>query len=585
MKRQLLSKLWLRTTALASVLSCVAVLQANAQFNAPTSFEDTYPVAPAIGLTDHTSAYSFHMANVNPYGPVDILLAGWDHATAAQPAGVSWRLVTAPGAVVAQGVIPYTNVRDLEVGWLDVGGDPQIIVAYYDNGSAIPPVAAGHKVDVYSLSTGTPVWLYTNVLSTMPNYTRISIDCHIPPYAVAIAWEDTRGINTVCGLNTGPGIVFSNILNLTGTRGETGVDLAFNHTPTGLMLQCVYYNPTTGNITESEYDFWTAMGTAGTSITPVVNDVNYVGPCSPGTGGGGGGDDQPLPPAGAAVCPYMNIDAPGHYGVDNWAYTYTLNNNDISVRLLDLNTATLSTVIVNNGSVWGGLSTSGSVNIHPFPYYNWLGCTGTGIVVAWYTNAIDPGTGAAAGYLGLQMNENGTGLISAPDYLTVANNPTQASPTPVLSISKQDDMLPYMYTVFPEVDASGSFQMENKFPGLCFASFKGEQGAHQGIACNDEAKIAAFMNTQRSSQSNISVYPNPTKSSFSLAMSPATNQKDVNLSITDITGQVVGAYSGQAMKANAYLQEMSKQLVNGSYIINVTIDGKDKETLKAVKIQ
>lgn len=579
MKKQLLRKLMLRASGFALAATCLFSVSVSAQtFNPPTAFEDTWPTSPAIGLTEHTSAYSNTMVNVNPYGPCDLVLAGWDHSNPLQPEGVSWRLLQPgiPTTIYAQGIIPYSNVRDLEVGWLDVVGDPEILVAYYLNGT-------GHMLDVYSIATGTPAFLYTKVLSTMPNYTRISMDCHIPPYAMAVAWEDVGGINVVCGLNSGPGINFSNILTLTGTLGETGPDLAFVHTGTGLMLQTVYYNPSTGNITESMFDFWTAMGTLGFTITPTVNDVNLVGVChqvNP-------PDDPKNPQAPPMIqqCPYMNIDGPGHYGVDNWAYTYTIDPNNILVRVMDLNTSPFaSTVNVTNGSL-GNIPINANINMNPFPYYNHLNCANTGIVVAWYTNTINRKTRRLAGYVGLNMSENGTVLYSTPDYLTIANNPTWASPTPVLSISKQDDMLSYMYTVFPEIDPLGNFRLENKYPPLCVNSWKPSGDTHnETFTCNDADKIANYNKSHHLSASGISVYPNPTSSTFALNMYAAYQQSDMTIVVTDILGVTVGKYSGKGMNANLYLADLSKGLVSGTYLLNVNVPGQAKETLKVTKL-
>ncbi len=583
MKKQFLRKLLLRTGAIALLFTSLFSLPASAQFNPPTAVENTYPTAPAIGLTGHTSAYSTDMANIPPYGNVTLSLAGWDDPNPAQPAGVSWQLLMVgnPAVIFAQGVIPYANVRDLEVGWLDVGGDPQVLVAYYQNG-------VGHMLDVYSMMTGTPVFLYTKVLSAMPNYTRISIDCHIPPYAVGIAWQDVGGINVCVGLNSSPTITYSNILTLTGTAGETGPDLAFVHTGTGLMLQTVYYNPVTGNITESMFDFWTALGTPGFTLAPTVNDVNLVGVCQQNNPP----DNPNAPPAGPAgpkpppvirVCPYMNIDGPGHYSYDDWAYTYTTDNNNIKVRHMDQATSPFaSTVIVNNGGPWFGLPINPALNINPFPFYNRISCGAVGIVVAWYTNYIDPMTGLQAGYVGLNMSENGTALLSAPWYLTVANNPTFASPTPVLSISKQDDGCQDMFTVFPELDNTGTFRMENKYPPQCVNSFKGE--AQHQIECNDNDRIATFIKTHKASNGLVRVYPNPYSSNFKLDMPLAYQQDNMTVVVTDILGVTVGKFNGIGAKANAYLNELSKGLASGTYLLNINIPGKEKETLKITKL-
>jgi hypothetical protein len=561
--KKLVIKHWLRVSVFATLFSFSAATGSAQFFNPPTACENTYVTSPNIGLTDHTSAYSTNVANISGYGNVNLVLAGWDHVNPTQPAGFSWQYLppSNPCAILAQGIVPYFNCRDIEVAWVDAAGDPEIVVAYYQNG-------VGHMVDVYSLSTGVPVLMYTNTLSAMPNYTRISIDSHIPPYAVGIIWEDVGGLKTICGNTTGFGVItWSNILSIIGTAGETVPDLVFNHA-SGLWLQSVSYNPGTGNFTEFQYDFWAVMGTTGTTIAPMVNDVNFVGPCNAGPGSG-------------RRCPYPNIDAPGH-GPESWAYTYTTNSADISVRLFDQPTATFATVIVNNGT-FGIAPINGSLNRYPFCYYNFSGCGSGSIVTAWHTTAVDIGTGTTAGYAGMQMTTDGSALLSATDYLGVAMNPTWASQTPVLSISKQDDGLQYMYTIFPEIDPMGSFQLEHKYPPLCFASFKGEGQEHSPIACNDEEQRAAFISSKKGTNS-ISVYPNPSDVSFSLSVPAIYQQEEMTLVVTNILGVVAGSYNGPAANANAYLTNFSAGLESGTYLINVDIKGKTKEILKVTKV-
>jgi hypothetical protein len=562
------------TIICTTLVSCFLSVSAFAQtFNPPGSFEDTHPnVGGGIGLTGHTSAYS--LGNVfTAYGPCSIVMSGWDDPSALQPAGVSWRIMPTgnPTFIFNQGVIPYTNVRDVEVGCVVVSGAPHLLVAYYLNG-------AGHRLDVYDMSSGAPVYQYTNNLSTLGYYTRISMDCH-RQYGIAIAWEDVAGINFVAGLNTPP-ITFSPILTLSGTAGETTVDVAFTHGGP-LMIQFVYYNPNTGFINESSFDYWTAMGLGFPQyVTPTLNDQNFVGTCKP-CDPKGVPDDMPR----LSNCPYMNIDAPNHYGLDNWAYTYTTDNNNIAVRLLDLNTsAVANTVIVNDGSSLPALPINGNQNVHPFCQYDVL--CGLAINVAWYTNTIDPGPGAVAGYVGLRMNETGTALLSPPDYLSVANNPTWGSMTPVISHSKSDDICSYfMYTVFPEFDPTApGFRMENKYPGYCSNSYKGAPDGHnEGIACNDEQRIADFKKAHGFTE--VSAYPNPFNSTFKIALPNDCASEKSTIILTDALGNTVATFNGLAIEANSYFETKTRNLAAGSYFVNITVEGKVKETLKLTKVQ
>ncbi|MBL7718657.1 MAG: T9SS type A sorting domain-containing protein [Flavipsychrobacter sp.] len=564
----------------AKLLLCAAIVSASTcffpsalqaqTFNPPSAFESTYPgVGPDIALTSHTSAYSWPHCNT-VLGGYEIYLAGWDDVNGLMPSRVSWQLTFPgmPSMVFAQGILPYTGVRDLEVGFLNVGGDPQILVAYHETG-------VGHKLDVYSIASGSPTLLYTNTLSAIPNYTRISMDCHLE-YAVAIAWETPAGIRTIMGNNTPGSITFSPILSLNATTGETTVDCAFTHGG-GLNVQYVYYNPNTGNITESQFDYWVAMALPSPSvITPTINDLNLVGTCQPcGTAGTTG---IPI----VQVCPYPNIDGLGH-GPDNWAYTYTTDNQNISVRLHDIPTSTLTTVIVNDGSAWGTPAINTVPNRHPFCVYNMCGS----IIVAWHTNAIDwAGTGAVAGYVGLSMSLDGTVLMSSPDYLTVANNPTWASQTPVLSMSKQDDVNQFTYTIFPEWDpGAAGYRMENKFPPICTNSFKGNpnEKTETHVQCNDRDRLAEFHYLH--GKASVQAYPNPFTNTFKVALPTSMMGEKGDYTVVDALGATVMQFNGTAAEANIYLNSRTKSLAAGTYFINVNVAGRLKESVKVVKAE
>lgn len=538
---------------------------ASAQtFIAPIAFEDSWPVAgsPDINLTSHTSAYSFGGVNIPFWGPVDLALAGWD-----DPAGVvcgaSWRYLQtgSPNVILAQGVIPYTNVKDIEVGYLDVAGSQQMLVAYYE-------IGVGHKIDVYDLGAGGPTWLYTNVLSTSPNYGRISMDCHLT-YAVALTWEEAGVIYTMVGLNSGPSIAFSGVLTIGGTQKDFWPDCAFSHTGMAgtLNVHYVYYSPSTGRFTESSYDFWTMIYMLGGTVPVAVNDMNFVGFYS-----------DPL---------IANIDCPGHYDVENWAYAYTTNNMDISVRLIDYHTTGIPTTrIVNDMSVLACRPINRYWNVAPFPAYDPNHSPGSEtIFVGWYTAAPNPMAGMTpAGYVALRMNESGTLAVSPLDYLTVANNPTWATQTPILSFSKQDDAFQFLYTVFPEYDpGTPGYRLENKYHNWPTPQFKGET-EHHAFECTDEAKIEEFKKKQVAA-TTIKAYPNPFSNVLGIAY-PASMQQDVTaVSVSDLTGKVMGTYNGSVSKVNAYLTDLSKQLSPATYILNVNVEGKVKETIKVTKLQ
>lgn len=556
-----------RALSALSILFCLlfgSSVRLSAQtFIPPIAFEDSWPMAgsPDINITTHTSAYSFALVNITGMGmPCDLVLAGWDDPSGTV-GGVSWRYLQPgnPTMIINQGVVPYANARDLEVGYLNVGGNTQMLVAYYS-------IGVGHMVDVYDLTNTGPTFLYTNTLSTSPNYGRISMDCHLE-YAVAITWEEAGVIYTMVGLNTPSLITFSGVLQIGGSKKDYEPDCAFSHTSMAgtLNVHYSYYSPSTGVITEASYDFWTMIYMGGGIVPVAINDLNLVGFYS-----------DPLT---------TNIDCPGHYDVENWAYTYTTNSQDISVRLIDYHTtATPVTRVINDMSVLGCQAINGNYNAHPFPAYDPNHSPGaTSIYVGWYTTTTNPATMAAAGYIGLRMNESGTVALSPIDYLTIANNPTWASQTHVLSFSKQDDMFPFLYTVFPEWDPTfPGYRLENKYHNWPTPQFKGEE--RHGFECNDEARIAEFKKNIVTS-SAIKAYPNPFTNVLGLSFPASMQQSATSVVVSDMTGKVIDTYNGQVSKVNAHLTDLSKSLSPGAYIMNVSVDGQTKQTIKVTKVQ
>lgn len=540
-----------------SLLGIIGQLSAQT-FVMPTAFEDSWPMAgsPDISLTTHTSAYSYANVNIPGLGTCDVVFAGWDEPSGTV-AGVSWRYMASgtPGAIFNQGVIPYSNVRDLEVGYLDIGTSRQLLVAYYE-------IGVGHKLDVYDLNFAGATLAYTNVLSTSPTYGRISIDCHLT-YATAITWEEGSFIKTMVGLNTSP-ISFSGVLTLNGSAKYRAPDCAFSHTGP-LDVQYSYYSPSTGMVIESSYDFWTMIFMGGGTVPVTVNDMNFIGFFS-----------DPV---------ITNIDCPGHYNVPNWAYTYTTNNMDISVRLVDFNTSGIpTTVVVNDMSALPCAPINNVWNAYPFVAYDVNHAPGLlSMYVGWYTQAIDPATSLPAGYVSLRMNESGTLAISPLDYLTVANNPTWASQTHVLSFSKQDDMFPYLYTVFPEYDPGfPGYQLQNKYHDWTTPQFKGEE-IHM-VECNDEARIAEFKNKMVTG-TTIKAYPNPFTNVLGLSFPASMQQSSTTIVVSDVMGKAIDTYTGQVSKVNAHLTDLSKTLSPGAYIMNVSVEGQTKQTIKLTKVQ
>lgn len=547
----------LRTMGKAVLMSCSMLLAAATASNAqtyvpPVSYEDTYPAAgsPDINLTTHTSCYS--ISGFNFYGnSEDLLLSAWDDPST--NSGVAWRRTMPgnPSIIFAQGTIPYSNVRDLEVGLLASGAGWEIYVAYYLNGT-------GHFLDVYDWNPGGPTLLYTVMLSTSPNYGRISMDSH-KLYGLTMVWENPSvgAIETMVGLSGGT-TTYSGVITIGGMNGHLVPDCAFTHAGP-LNVHYVSWDPASSQFIEYSLDYFATLPLpTGTTVGPTVNDKNP--------------EKYALP----------NLDAPDHYGVENWAYTYTTNAADISVRLVDFNSGTPpTTVIVNNGSLGNKPTNVGcSYNNYPFlAYTNGWACGGpnANINVGWYTNNIDPNTSMPAGYVGLEMKENGTGLVSPMDYWTLANVPWMASNTPVMSFSKQNDMSAYQYTIFPE----SGYQMQHKFHNWCptGTGFKGV--ATHDIDCNSEKQIAAFRAKQGYT---LTTYPNPFSKEFSLKIPAGVAKENGEVIVTDMTGKIVASYKGIMSNANNYLHSISSNMATGNYLMKVSVESLQiNQTLKMSK--
>jgi hypothetical protein len=299
----------------------------------------------------------------------------------------------------------------------------------------------------------------------------------------------------------------------------------------------------------------------GGTVPVAVNDMNALTP-------------------GAVPSP-VNIDCPDHFDVENWAYTYTDNNADISVRLVDWHTFMPPTTrIVNNGSL-GNFPINGSVNYNSFLSYDDQGAMSGRVNLGWYTNNIDPVTGNIAGYIALSMNETGTGLLTPIDYQTIANIPTWASSTPKLSFTKMHHQSNFQYTIFPEIDPVNGFRMQHKYHTWGAPQFKG--GSPESLyTCDDEDKIKAFEN-RHAIVPHLSAYPNPFSDKLAIKIPGALLEENATVSVTNIVGKKYGTFSGKMLEVNDYLTKLSKQLIPGSYLVNVNIEGKTNETLKVVK--
>jgi hypothetical protein len=523
---------------------------ASAQILNPSSSpEFIYPSSPVLKAPETISNYSFRNVNTG-FGSADLYLSGWSGATN----GFTWILTVpgAPTAVFAQGTFPYSNVRDVEVGFVRDGGTEVIYVAYYLNG-------VGHFMDTYKItgSTATPVaYSSTMALSSSSQYGRIRVESH-KSYGTAVVWYNPGvGVQTIAGSSN----TFGNIVTLAGTIDDEDPDLAFSHASGPLNLHYAYHNKTTYEITESVLDWSFLLTVPPGFVSPVIEDINYVG------------TNAPL---------RLVIDCPDHYDVENWAYTYCANGWQISVRYIDYHTtATPTTAVVNDSSL--GNVPLYTKNFSPCLAYN-DGSYGEQIQIGWYAT-----NGPLSGYVGLHFNESFTTLLSAPDYNILPNAGSSTFyPYPLrpgVAYSKASDIggiaPDFLYACFYDFDGpSGTFNLHHAFHPWGIPTFKGyvppvyhpECGSHSHD--NVLSKVA----------DQVSVYPNPFTDKVSTVFT-TKEAGNVKLQLFDVTGRLVDQTSTETEAGQHTLTTSSlKEIPAGIYQLQVSMNGERLAQQKIMK--
>lgn len=540
MKKQTLTQKTLLLLFLAFLITS-AGLKAQPTLIPPTAFEYIYPMGPPSG--DLPTCYSF--------GNISMSGSTYDTYLSAINGELIWQL-TAPGipsALVNQGTIPYPGCMDINVGFnYGPGGTPLAIVAYYKTG-------VGHFYDVYKWGVGGLGLISTTNISSVPNYRRISMDSH-KTYGIVITWEEPNGIYALTGLNG----VFTAPVYLNGTGHYERPDVAFSHSNVGLNLHFVYDTPNGWpgyDIVESEIDFWVLNAAIG-SITPSVMDINSV------------------------LCFWSqmtaSIDAPDHYNVDNWAYTYAIDGADIYVRAMDFNTS-LSPVTTNvvNGSL--GNQPMWSKELRPRIAYN---ANNNTFHVAWYSSFNVMPYGQC--YFTEQITEDASTLVSSPDYELVAANsffPVGASLNSI-AFSKQNDASPFLYTVFLDKDGvhHAFHEWINTADFKMIANPVTEEIRHN---CTADTRVTGIKSNSANT-SELSIGPNPTSGAARLFVPASLKAETISLTIIDTRGQLVAQYSGDAVSTSEALEKASAGLSQGIYLVNAKIGNNATQSFKLNKI-
>lgn len=542
-----------------SILAMGSVPAAAQTFIAPTAYSFIYGSSLAGQRPEMTACYSKSDVNTTQFGLADIYLGSWSPNNPGAPASEVTYYMAVPGsptAMLAQGSILYTNVADLEVGMIydQNYNEMVVLVAYYEFG-------VGHKLDTYRMTgpASNPfVKVSTINLSVTPKYGRIRMDCHLE-YAAAIVWENPAvGIEAIA-CNSGN---WGGTIQLNGTTDESAPDVAFSHAA-DLNIRFVYKNRGNGIITESVIDWQQLISFPFATLNIVVPNIE---------------DQNPAP----MNISNMVIDCPDHYGVENWAYTYTDGGN-VYVRFIDHNSGTPPTTVIVNSGLWGpsGNLTTGFFARKPTIHYGDAaqgGASGN-ILLAWYS----PYVGGDSHYLALEANENFSVRVSPADYLRLPNTVSYTYPYSGVAFSKMSDLAPaYLYTTFitEAVPSSGNYHLRHAFhPYSNTMSFKGAKNNNNTAidACRKRYGQLPVRSIKTSA------YPNPFAHTFNNSFHLEENSEIV-LHIADIKGTVVKQHT-EHRPAGTHTIKMDNldQLVSGTYFLTTYINGVKSNTQIIVK--
>ncbi len=539
-------------------------------FNPPVADAFVFGNLPA-GMGPQVTANYSHRDIPTSFGVNDLYLSAW---STNDPGGGSlsefiyrFTAPSTPLALASQGSFFYQGVADLKVGMVFDAtiGEYVVLVAYYDYmGVNSITGQVGHLLDKYVVN-GPPGsslnWFGQIQLSTSPQYGRISMDSH-KDYGVAIAWEHPGvGIETMVG-DAG---TWSGVTTLDFTIGEMGPDVAFTHSGGALNVHFAYQNPGANTITESVMDWMSLLSVpfGGTALTPPnIEDINFV----------------PSPVSN------LVLDCPDHYGVENWAYTYT-DGQRVYVRHIDYNTSGVPfTTIVNNGSL-GNVPTVGNfLAFNPTLHYGdgaMGGATGQ-ISVGWYCTYSLTASGDSH-YITLEMREDGSGLLSAPDYNRLPNSINgYAYPFSGIAFSKMSDipLAPgYLYAnYFIETPfASGNYELHHAFHKWNNPLFRGIKPAPLHPECGSPSKKEIMQ------ASRLSVYPNPFLNTFSSKVM-LKEAGMVTMVLTDISGKVVAQEKTWQHKGEQLVSmKRLEQLASGNYLLTTKVNGVNQGTQVMVK--
>ncbi len=554
MKKTLALKCNRWNTAVMGGMLCCSLLfstapPAEAQtWNAATSTEVAYPSLfgpppSTFNLDNNVAHISNYAYNSNRFGQY-VEIAGWSRSYGAGGGGgFSYGLASSGTPYAGQGVEVIPNAVDVRVGYLESDG-AYIVVAYFD-------------IATMSYYCRLYPWLAPNVLGAPITYFlysgtidyRCNMDISYNASKVAITWCTNNALFTAVGMLAGGGLQFSPGLPPTSPAIMISVPFAGSHAAADVAFR---FDPFSGTevlhyaffvnnfpvsfIREIEIPFMTLF-------TSTLSGYTYAGPV----------DNNPVVAATGTGLVIPRLDCPD-VGPNRWAYTYTENDRDIMVRL--------GAGGPNINLTGGGLVTpiNAYKNVNPCLAYDQMG---NNFFVSWGTTATSSSFASTQSYVAMELN-NGGALVSAPDYLLVPANPnTEASPVPLVALSRHANTMGDLYTSFCEYPNPDVILEHKNHPWASSTAWRGK-----GIA------------TAQQAAEGISVYPNPFRNSFRIE---SKDNGQTKVSVSDLFGRQLGSYQGDLESVNAQLNQLGNTLASGTYLLSVVQGKPAGQVFKVVK--
>lgn len=554
---------------LTMCISIMLALQSKAQFAAPLLSQTYYPTPVTstdyLNNTDtkYISNYSSDFSNWSIATGKGVDVVGWTFNESVGGGGKiiagTHALSPASAPFVGEVSLDILEAVDLRVGYM---GD--YVVAAYFNASTKNYMFSWWSWPGPPSTTLTPVGSFILPISSGPpsiNYERISMDINVDMDEAAIVYSDR-------------GVIYGSTITLTGAIFSTSTPVGFPYRLSDIV------GPSSGNInpdvsfnrnpiTGDDYVYYTYYNTGlgEEAVFSIPYSPDFIGSITTASWVFFGSETLPT------GVDRVNFDCPDHFSFDHWAYTYTDGNN-IYLRADTANGGSPSayTTIINDGTLTG-LATDISFipNLAPtLTYKHELGRDE--IFVVWASAALSAlSTGYNNNYISATVAVNGAlapRAVSSPDYAIIDNDPNSFYVTglPLIALDRKA-LKGNRFVSFGTDNTTSGYEMKHK-------NVEFFNDYYRRTDPNSPTTITY-------TQDNLKLYPNPFADAISLQI-PADLQKDTwSISISDLLGRQINSYNGIA--PNNFVQEASRQLSTGQYIIKLQCTNLEPQIIKITK--